>query len=129
MKASNALASVGVKIDLFDLRVLNPLDSRPILTSFEKTGRLLTVDTGHKTHGIGAEIIAQVMEQAGSNMKCSPSRIALPDHPVPSSRGFIPGLYPDARKIVSEVCTMVGQMAAQQPSFKNTLRQYWQITS
>ena len=60
------------------------------------------------THGIGGEIIAQVIEEAGSNMKCPPSRIALPDHPVPSSRGFIPGLYPDAKKIVSKVCAMVG---------------------
>lgn len=107
VKATDALATVGIKTDLFDLRVLNPLDTNPIVESFKKTGRLLTVDTGHKTHGIGGEIIAQVMEQAGSNMKCPPSRIALPDHPVPSSRGFIPGLYPDAKKIVSKVCAMV----------------------
>ena len=108
VKATDALASVGIKTDLFDLRVLNPLDTNPIVESFKKTGRLLTVDTGHKTHGIGGEIIAQVMEKAASDMKSPPSRIALPDHPVPSSRGFIPGLYPDSKKIVSEVCAMVG---------------------
>lgn len=107
VKATEALANVGIKTDLFDLRALNPLDPSLIVQSFIKTGRLLTVDTGHKTHGIGGEIIAQVFEQAGTAMKCPPSRIALPDHPVPSSRGYVPGLYPDAKKIVNEVCTMV----------------------
>lgn len=107
MKATTALASVGILTELFDLRVLNPLDLSSIVTSFKKTGRLLTVDTGHKTHGIGGEVIAQVIEQAGSSMVCPPTRVALPDHPVPSSRGFIPDLYPDARKVVIEVCSMV----------------------
>ncbi len=107
LKATEALSQIGLKMDLFDLRALNPLDLNAVVESFTKTGRLLTVDTGHKTHGIGGEILAQVMERAGSAMKCLPSRISLPDHPVPSSRGYIPGLYPDAKKIVQEVSAMV----------------------
>ena len=107
MRASEAFKKIGVEIDLFDLRVLNPLDVGEIVESFKITGRLITVDTGHKTHGIGGEVISQVIEASGEHMKCPPKRIGLPDHPVPSSRGYIPGLYPDAFKIVESICEML----------------------
>ena len=107
VKASDALKQIGVGVDLFDLRVLNPLDLSEVVESFKITGRLLTVDIGHKTHGIGGEVLAQIMEASGMFAKSSPKRIGLPDHPVPSSRGYIPGLYPDASKIVDSVCDML----------------------
>lgn len=107
VKASDALKKIGVGVDLFDLRVLNPLDLAEVIESFKITGRLMTVDTGHKTHGIGGEVLAQIMEATGMSAKSSPKRIGLPDHPVPSSRGYIPGLYPDAIKIVDSVCDML----------------------
>lgn len=107
VKASDVLKQIGVGVDLFDLRVLNPLDLAEVVESFKITGRLITVDTGHKTHGIGGEVLAQIMEASGMFAKSSPKRIGLPDHPVPSSRGYIPGLYPDASKIVYSVCDML----------------------
>lgn len=107
IKACDVLKKIDVDVDLFDLRVLNPLDLEEISESFKITGRLMTVDTGHKTHGIGGEILAQILETSGEFIKCPPKRIGLPDHPVPSSRGYIPGLYPDARKIVEGVCDML----------------------
>ena len=113
LKAVKALNSIGIHPDLFDLRVLNPLNLEDVIVSFQKTGRLVTVDTGHKTHGIGGEIVAQVMESAGSSSKSSPIRIGLPDHPIPSSRGYIPGIYPDAVKIILAVCEMLEVSSSQ----------------
>ena len=31
----------------------------------------------------------------------------LPDHPTPSSRGYIKGFYPDYKKIILDVCDLV----------------------
>lgn len=107
LKASEILEQVGVHVDLFDLRVTRPLQLSDIEQSVKKTGRLLTTDTGYKTLGIGSEIVAQVTEHCFSALKAPPARIGLPDHPTPSSRGYLPGLYPDAKKIVESVCEML----------------------
>ena len=108
LSAGEALRAIGVQSDLFDLRVLNPLNLDEIFESFEKTGRIITVDTGHISHGIGGEVVSQVIEKKGQCMISNPVRIGLPDHPVPSSRGYIPDLYPDTKKIVIAACESLG---------------------
>lgn len=102
VRAAEALAEAGVSAEVFDLRVLRPLNLRPILESVRKTGRLVTVDTGFVQFGIGAEIVAGVASAALGSLKAPPVRLGLPDHPTPSSRGFIPGFYPDAMRILRE---------------------------
>ena len=107
MKAAEVLEQVGIEAEVFDVRVTRPLVTEDIAASVKKTGHLLTADTGFKTLGIGAEIISQVMEKSFSAMKAAPARIGMPDHPTPSSRGYLAGLYPDARKIVEHACDML----------------------
>ena len=98
------MSSIGLNIDLFDLRVTRPLKLEEVKLSVKRTGGICAVDTGYKTLGIGSEIISQVTESCFKELKFPPVRIGLPDHPTPSSRGYIPGLYPDAEKIVRSIC-------------------------
>ena len=77
---------------LFDLRVLRPLILDDIIESVRKTGKLLIIDTGYKTLGIGAEIVARCVE---AGLKFDLIRQGIPDHPIPSSRGYLPAIYPD----------------------------------
>lgn len=107
LKACEVLAEIGVHADLFDLRVLRPLQLADIEKSVRKTGHLLTVDTGYRTLGIGAEIVAHISEHCFGALKQPPARIGMPDHPTPSSRGYLPGLYPDAKRIIMEACAML----------------------
>lgn len=102
-RAADALREVGVGIDLFDLRVLRPLTLDDVFASVRRTGRLMTVDTGFRILGIGGEIVAQTMEHAFGALKAKPMRLGMPDHPTPSSRGMVQGLYPDAAMIVREL--------------------------
>lgn len=83
--------------DVFDLRVIRPLKLFGIIESVRKTGHLIIIDTGYKTLGIGAEIIAQCVE---ARLKFTVRREGIPDHPIPSSRGYLPGLYPDTPPII-----------------------------
>jgi pyruvate/2-oxoglutarate/acetoin dehydrogenase E1 component len=85
------------KMDVFDLRVLRPLQMDDILESVKKTGGLCVTDTGYKTYGIGAEIIARCVEAGIEFRAC---RFGIPDHPIPSSRGYLPGLYPDTPPVI-----------------------------
>jgi pyruvate/2-oxoglutarate/acetoin dehydrogenase E1 component len=108
VRAADVLAEIGCSAEVIDMRVLRPLNMAPILASVRKTGRLLTVDTGFARYGIGSEIIASVAGEAFQALKAAPVRLGLPDHPTPSSRGFIPGFYPDAHGIAAAVGKMVG---------------------
>ena len=83
--------------DVFDLRVLRPLQIDEIIESVKKTGVLMIVDTGYETYGIGAEIAARCVE---AGLRFSLIRDGIPDHPIPSSRGYLPGLYPDTPKVI-----------------------------
>jgi pyruvate/2-oxoglutarate/acetoin dehydrogenase E1 component len=108
MRAADVLQQIGCSAEVIDLRVLRPLVMEPILASVRKTGRLLTVDTGFVRYGIGGEIVASTTNAAFSALKAAPIRLGLPEHPTPSSRGLVPGFYPDAQKIVREVSQMLG---------------------
>lgn len=103
MRAADVLHKIGCSAEVLDMRVLRPLNVAPIVTSVRKTGRLVTVDTGFVRFGVGAEIVASVLTEAFDALKSAPVRLGLPDHPTPSSRGLIPGFYPDSQRIVREV--------------------------
>lgn len=99
MRAAEALAGAGVDVDLFDLRVARPLDVGPIVASVSRTGRLVTVDLGHRAFGVGAEIAQRVTEACFDALRAAPVRIGLPDHPTPSSRALAAAFYPRAEDI------------------------------
>lgn len=108
VRAADALKEVGCSLEVIDMRVLRPLNTQPIIESVRKTGRLVTIDTGFVHYGIGGEIVASVSSAAFQELKAAPVRLGLPDHPTPSSRGMIPGFYPDAQGIVRTACDVVG---------------------
>jgi pyruvate/2-oxoglutarate/acetoin dehydrogenase E1 component len=108
VRAAEQLEKLGVSATVFDLRVVRPLILDRIIASVAKTGRLMTVDTGYRKFGIGAEIVSEVVANCFDKLKAAPVRIGLPDHPTPSSRGLVPGIYPDAARIVREAGAELG---------------------
>lgn len=108
LQAASALADAGVHIDLFDLRVLRPLDTSEIIASVRRTGRLLVIDTGYLTYGVGAEVIARAAEAVGAGFKSPPRRLGLPDHPTPSSKSLAETYYPRSPQIAAAVGEIAG---------------------
>jgi pyruvate/2-oxoglutarate/acetoin dehydrogenase E1 component len=102
VRAAEQLEKLGYSATVFDLRVLRPLVLDRVFASVAQTGRLMTVDTGFRKYGVGGEVVSQVVENCFDKLKAAPVRIGLPDHPGPSSRGLIPGFYPDAVRILRE---------------------------
>lgn len=89
----------GVTADWIDLCSINPLDLTPICQSVCKTGRLLIVEDGPMTCGIGAEIAAQVTERCWGSLKKPVSRIGWPSSSVPAGRKMEELFYPGVREI------------------------------
>ncbi len=108
VRAADALEKLGYSATVFDLRVLRPLTLDRIFESVRQTGRLLTIDTGFRKFGIGAEVVSEVVTTCFSALKTAPLRMGLPDHPTPSSRGFIPGYYPDSMSMLRNLGQMLG---------------------
>jgi len=109
LRARELLLKEGIEAEVIDLRSLKPWDEATVLSSVKKTGRLLVADTGWKTMGFGAEIVASVTEGLGSAYKSPPARIALPDCPTPTSPALSKHYYPRAPHIVSAVLKMFGR--------------------
>lgn len=106
LAAADWLKSIGISLEVIDLRTVAPLDIDTCTASVEKTGRLLVADTSHIQFGISAEVIAGVSERLGTAMKTHPRRIALPHCPSPTTPSLAQAFYPRWREIVTTVCQM-----------------------
>lgn len=62
IKAAKELKEKGINAEVVNLRTLRPLDVHTIITSIQKTGRLLTVEEGWPQSGVGSEIITLANE-------------------------------------------------------------------
>ncbi len=108
MRAAQLLERNGVSVEIIDLRTIKPLDTRLILSSLEKTGRLVVADTGWEFAGVSAEILALVASQAFDDLVAAPRRLALPDVPTPASPTLIRGYYPRAIDIANQIISLLG---------------------
>jgi len=77
--AAETLDSNGVSVEVIDLRSLKPWDEAGVIDSVTKTGRLVVVHEAPVSGGLGAEIIATVMEKAGDRLFTPPIRVAHAD--------------------------------------------------
>jgi pyruvate/2-oxoglutarate/acetoin dehydrogenase E1 component len=69
---------------VIDLRSLAPWDVECVVASVKKTGRLVTVHEAWVAGGIGAEIVATVMEHAGGDLTAPVARVGAAPIPIPS---------------------------------------------
>jgi len=93
-------AEYETTFDLFDLRCLAPLSLGAIEASLERTGRLVVLHEGRRTHGFGAELVARLTERHFSRLKAAPLRIASLDLPVPFAPELEAAFRPTKDKVI-----------------------------
>lgn len=103
LEAAEALAKEGIEAEVINLRSLRPLDTATIIESVKKTNRLVTVEEGWPYAGIGAEIAAQVMDQAFDWLDAPITRVAGEDVPMPYAANLEKLALPDVAKIAAAV--------------------------
>jgi pyruvate/2-oxoglutarate/acetoin dehydrogenase E1 component len=87
---------------------LLPLDLEPVLDSLARTGRLVTVEEGTLTAGVGAEIAARVQEAAWDDLRAPVKRVAAPDGIIPSARTLEDEMLPGVDDVVAAVAELAG---------------------
>jgi len=98
------LSSEDIYCDVIDLRVLNPLDVSLVVQSLTASRKLLIIDSGWKSSGFSAEIVASTLESISpSLLSLAPLRVALPDTPAPSSSYLESKYYPTVPDLVCNV--------------------------
>ena len=108
MEAAEAATSDGINAEVIDLRSLKPLDENLLLESLKKTGRLVIVDGGWRTCGIGAEIAALAAQKAFKHLKAPIVRVTLPDAPAPASGALEKVYYPGVQDIGNAIKKSAG---------------------
>lgn len=86
LSAARMLEEQGVSAEVIDVATIKPLDMATIIASVEKTGRCVVIHEAPFTCGVGAEIIAQLAEQAMFSLKAPPERVTGFDTIVPYAR-------------------------------------------
>jgi len=106
LEAARRLAEQGVDCDVIDLRSLAPLDLEHIVASVERTGRLVTVEEGQLTCGVGVEIAAWVFESIGPRPVV---RVGALPAPVSSNRVLERACVPDPDSVCAAVAAVMSQ--------------------
>ncbi|HWX13670.1 MAG TPA: pyruvate dehydrogenase complex E1 component subunit beta [Methylocella sp.] len=105
-KAADALAGDGIDAEVIDLRTIRPMDSETIIRSVKKTGRCVTVEEGWPQSGVGAEIIARLMEQAFDYLDAPVARICGKDVPMPYAANLEKLALPSVEEVIAAVKTV-----------------------
>ena len=100
LQAAEQLAGLGIEAEVIDLRTLRPLDHETVVASVKKTNRLVTVEEGWGPMGVGAEVIARVLEHAFDYLDAPPLRVCQEDVPLPYAANLELLSLPSVEKIV-----------------------------
>jgi pyruvate dehydrogenase E1 component beta subunit len=100
LKAAEELAAVGIDAEVVDLRTIRPMDHATVVESVKKTSRLVTVEEGWGPMGVGAEIVARVLENAFDYLDAPPARVFQEDVPLPYAANLEALSLPSVDKVV-----------------------------
>jgi 2-oxoisovalerate dehydrogenase E1 component beta subunit len=104
MEAAERLTSEGVDVEVIDLRSIYPLDMDTVLHSVGKTGKAMIVYEDNKFLGLGAEVAAQIAENALFELDGPIVRIGGPHVPaMPYAPTLEHWFLPDADRIEQEM--------------------------
>ena len=92
--AERVHAEDGAEVEVIDLMSISPMDTETIATSARKTGRVVVAHEAQRSFGVGAEVMARVVETAFLQLEAPVRRVTAFDIVYPGfarERGWLPG--------------------------------------
>lgn len=104
-RAAAELEKAGLEAEIIDLRSLSPWDARAVITSAERTARLMVVHEDNHTCGFGAEVLATVAEKA--RVPVAMRRVTRSDTYVPCHFGNHIDVLPSFKRVLGVAAEML----------------------
>ena len=101
LEAADELEAQGYSVEVLDLLSLSPMDEEGILSSVQKTRKIVIVDEDYPRCSIATDISALVAEEAFDYLDAPPKRVTPPHTLVPYSRPIEALFVPDKDKVVA----------------------------
>jgi pyruvate dehydrogenase E1 component beta subunit len=112
LAAAEQLAGEGIEAEVIDPRTLVPLDLAAIVSSVERTGRLVVAHEAVAFGGFGAEIAAEVASAAFDALDAPIERVGAPFAPIPLSPPLEDAYLPGAAEIHAAALATLGRAPA-----------------
>ena len=109
LSAAVTLGNEGISAEVIDVATISPMDFETILTSVEKTGRLVIVHEAPRNCGVGAEVAARVAERGLLSLQAPIERVTAPDTVVPLPR--LESAYMPSEKDIVEAARRVASFS------------------
>ena len=101
--ARRAVENTKFDVEIIDLRSIKPLDINSIITSVEKTGKLLVVEGDWISFGVASEIISSVCESKKCKLAIPPLRLCYPNSHTPMSSKLENEFYINEEDIIKAI--------------------------
>jgi pyruvate dehydrogenase E1 component beta subunit len=92
--AERVRAEDGAEVEVIDLLSVSPMDTETLAASARKTGRVVVAHEAQRNCGVGAEVMARVVETAFLQLQAPVRRVTAFDIVYPGfarERGWLPG--------------------------------------
>ena len=103
LRLAEQLAQQGIKVEVVDLRTVDPIDEETILASVRKTHRLVVVQETWRKCSVSSEIAAIVAEKALDYLDAPILRVTARDVPSPFAPVLEEYVLPNEAKIIEAV--------------------------
>ena len=103
LEAANNLEKEGISCEVINPRTLVPLDKQLILSSVEKTGRLVIADPAHKVCSAASEISSIIAEEGFWFLQSPIIKVASEQVHIPYAQTLEALVYPNIEKISKAV--------------------------
>jgi len=96
----------GIEAEIIDVRTIVPLDMETLLTSVQKTGKVLIAHEAPKSCGFGAEIAARLSETAFTYLDAPIARIGSVECAIPYSKVLEDAVLPQKKDLETAIMAL-----------------------
>ena len=112
LTAAEQLAAEGIDCEVIDPRTLQPFDTATVVASARRTNRVVVAHEAVRFGGFGAEIAAQIQEEAFDYLDAPVARVGAPFSPVPFSPVLEQQYIPDVNALATQIRSVLARPLA-----------------
>ena len=103
LKIAEVLAELNLKVEVINLRSIQPWDKSTVIQSVTKTKKAMLLDTGHIEFGLTGEISSVLYSELFNSLSHPILRFGLPMEPTPSSAALAIDHYPSIENMLQKI--------------------------